>query len=170
AGNVQLVNPSSTVGALYTAGGARVFANSQLDLGTSTTSGNIASLRAGSITIDSGATIVDTFGVNSGYAVSDTSLGGSGNLSLNSFNLVLNYDGTGWTSGSVLTLFSYTGTLTGTPTLASITLPSGYTAGSLNFGSGVVSLTVTAVPEPSTAFLVIASFGSLIFLKLRRKV
>ncbi|MEO6846503.1 MAG: hypothetical protein ABI254_04540, partial [Chthoniobacterales bacterium] len=42
AGNVQLVNPSSTVGALYTAGGARVFANSQLDLGTSTTSGNIA--------------------------------------------------------------------------------------------------------------------------------
>ncbi|MEO8205499.1 MAG: hypothetical protein ABI615_04910, partial [Chthoniobacterales bacterium] len=85
AGNVELVNASATVGAVYTAGGARVFANSRLDLGTSTTTGDVAPLRAGNIVIDSGATIGVTFGAHSGYALADATLGGSGNLTLNTF-------------------------------------------------------------------------------------
>ncbi|MEO6847595.1 MAG: PEP-CTERM sorting domain-containing protein [Chthoniobacterales bacterium] len=163
AGNIALVNAASnTVTALTTAGSVKVFGDSRLDLGTSTNS-NAASLIAASINIVSGATIADTFGAHSGFAST------SGVLTLNTFNLQLTYDGTGWSNGNNLLLFHFA-SLTGTPTLGTVTA-SGITYGSLfNDGSGNIFLTnVSVVPEPSTAFLLMASFGSLVIWTVRRK-
>ncbi|MEO8207247.1 MAG: hypothetical protein ABI615_13785, partial [Chthoniobacterales bacterium] len=113
--------------------------------------------------IVSGATIADTFGAHSGFAST------SGVLTLNTFNLQLTYDGTGWSNGSSLLLFHFA-SLTGTPTLGTVTAP-GITYGSLfNDGSGNIFLTnVSVVPEPNAAFLIMASFGCLIVWKLRRR-
>ncbi|MEO8205932.1 MAG: hypothetical protein ABI615_07095, partial [Chthoniobacterales bacterium] len=148
AGNIKLVNASSTVGALYTAGSMTVRNGSILNLGTSTTTGDVASLRAGSIIVGTGATIGVTFGAHSGYAVADATLGGAGTLTLNTFNLELNYSGSGWVDGSDLLLFHYTGTLTGTPTLGTVTV-SGYTYGGLfNDGNNIYLTGLTAVPIP----------------------
>ncbi|MEO8206028.1 MAG: hypothetical protein ABI615_07590, partial [Chthoniobacterales bacterium] len=116
AGNIKLVNPSTTVGALYTSGSMTVYNGSKLNLDHSTTTGNVASLKAGSIIIGatstggSAATIATSFGTNSGFGVASNALGGTGNLTLNSYNLELNFDGTSWTNGANLVLFTYTGT------------------------------------------------------------
>lgn len=172
AGNVKLVNPSATVGALYTAGSMTVYAGSRLNLDHSTTTDNVASLRAGSIIMGTGATLALSFGTNSGFAVSDATLGGTGNLTLNSFNLELNYDGTSWTNGTDLILFTYTGALTGTPTLGTVTF-NNTTTGTYGFSAtgGVVKLTgltFATVPEPSAALL-IGAFGGLVVYTVRRK-
>ncbi|MEO6846748.1 MAG: hypothetical protein ABI443_04900 [Chthoniobacterales bacterium] len=174
AGNIKLVNPSSTVGALYTAGSFTVLANSRVNLGTSTTTGNVASLRAGSIAINSGATIAAILGANAGFGAAVTSLGGSGVLTLNTFNLQLDYDGSGWTPGSNYVLFTYASgsTHTMTPTITNISTGYTITWGSLtDTGSQIVlsNVNIVAIPEPSTAFLLVSSFGGLIVWKLRRK-
>ncbi|MEO8205943.1 MAG: hypothetical protein ABI615_07155 [Chthoniobacterales bacterium] len=162
AGNIKLINAASnTVTALTTAGSVKVFGDSRLNLGTSTNS-NAASFVAASINIVSGATIADTIGAHAGFAST------AGVLTLNTFNLELTYDGTGWSNGNDLLLFHFA-SLTGTPTLGTVTAP-GITYGSLfNDGSGNIFLTnVSVVPEPSIAFLLMASFGSLIVWRLRR--
>ncbi|MEO6846746.1 MAG: hypothetical protein ABI443_04890 [Chthoniobacterales bacterium] len=174
AGNIKLVNPSSTVGAIYTAGSFTVLANSRVNLGTATTTGSVASLRAGSITINSGATIAAILGANAGYGVADTSLGGSGVLTLNTFNLQLDYDGSGWIPGSSYVLFTYGTHAAGlTPTITNISTGYTITWGSLtDTGSQIVlgNVNIVAIPEPSTAFLLVSSFGGLLVWKLRRKV
>ncbi|MEO8204767.1 MAG: hypothetical protein ABI615_01210, partial [Chthoniobacterales bacterium] len=155
AGNIKLVNPSATVGALYMAGSMTVYAGSRLNLDHSTTTGNVASLRAGSIIVGTGATIGVTFGDHSGYAVADATLGGTGNLTLNTFNLELNYSGSGWVDGSDLLLFHFTGSLTGTPTLGTVSV-TGYNYGGLFYDNltknvYLTGLTAVPVPEPGSA-------------------
>ncbi|MEO8205492.1 MAG: PEP-CTERM sorting domain-containing protein, partial [Chthoniobacterales bacterium] len=173
AGNIKLVNASSTVGAIYTSGSFTVLANSRVNLGTSTTTGDVAPLRAGSIIIGTGATIADTFGAHSGYALSDATLGGSGNLTLNTFNLQLTYDGTGWSDGSDLLLFHFTGTLTGTPTLGTVTVAgfehTGLFYDNLTKNIYLTGLTAVPVPEPGSAALLLGAFGGLVIWTVRRR-
>lgn len=94
-------------------------------------------------------------------------------LTLNTFNLQLDYSGSGWTSGSNLLLFSYVGTITGTPTLGTVTLGTGIASiGGISTSGNNVYIDIvqlTVVPEPSAAFLLMASFGSLMVWKLRRR-
>ncbi|MEO6054385.1 MAG: PEP-CTERM sorting domain-containing protein, partial [Chthoniobacterales bacterium] len=64
-----------------------------------------------------------------------------------------------------------TGAFSGTASLGTITFNTGsWTYGSVTTSGGIVQLTnLAAVPEPSTVFLLMASFGSLIVWKLRRR-
>ncbi|MEO6848324.1 MAG: hypothetical protein ABI443_11695, partial [Chthoniobacterales bacterium] len=165
AGNIKLVNyGANATTALNTQGSVKVWGNSRLNLDKATSSGS-ASLIAGSINIVTGASIADTLDTHSGFGST------SGGLTLNTFNLELNYSGTGWTSGSDLLLFSY-GSLTGTPTLGTLTLGSGIASvGSLYLSGNNVYLSnvqLTAVPEPSAALL-IGAFGGLVVWTVRRK-
>ncbi|MEO8205121.1 MAG: hypothetical protein ABI615_03010 [Chthoniobacterales bacterium] len=139
-GNVKLVNPSATVGALYTAGSFQVHPNSKLNLGTSTTEKNIAPLSAGSLIIHSGATISTTIGAHPGYAMTDASLGGPGSLTLNTFNLEITVDGSKWKNGSDLVLMTYSGGIIGTPALGTVTAKD-ITYEALVVKNGVVKLT-----------------------------
>ncbi|MEO6054383.1 MAG: hypothetical protein ABIP97_10245 [Chthoniobacterales bacterium] len=173
AGNVKLENVSSSLGAVNTSGDFRVRNGSRLNIGTTTTGNDTASLKAGSITIDSGATVAWTFGTHSGFALADTALGGTGTLTLNTFNLELAYDFSGdWISGNDLLLFSYTN-FVGTPALGTVTLGSGIASVGVlyNTDSGIYlsDVQLQAVPEPSTVFFLMASFGGFIIWKLRRR-
>ncbi|MEO6846143.1 MAG: hypothetical protein ABI443_02295 [Chthoniobacterales bacterium] len=96
-GNARLASPSSNVGALYTAGSMTVHSSSHMNLS------------AGSLAIYNGPTTPQTLVIQSGYGISDTSLSRSGAITLNTFNLELNYDGTSLSTGSDLVLFNYPG-------------------------------------------------------------
>ncbi|MEO6846580.1 MAG: hypothetical protein ABI254_04930, partial [Chthoniobacterales bacterium] len=99
-GNIGLAKSLTTTGTF------KMFRGSRLNVAALT-------LTAGSLNLadDAGGnhlTIADTFGTTNGLITT------SGNLSLNTFNLELNFDGTSWTNGSNLLLFHYGGTFTGT--------------------------------------------------------
>ncbi|MEO8205809.1 MAG: PEP-CTERM sorting domain-containing protein [Chthoniobacterales bacterium] len=134
--------------------------NSRLNLATYT-----LSTAAGGINIATGATIADSFGAASGLATT------SGLLTLNSFNLQLNFDGTSWTNGTNLVLFNYN-TISGTPTLGTVTFNTGmWTYGFSSLG-GVVqltNLTMATIPEPSSAALLLGAVGGLLVWTVRRK-
>ncbi|MEO6054767.1 MAG: PEP-CTERM sorting domain-containing protein, partial [Chthoniobacterales bacterium] len=114
------------------------------------------------------ATFAYTFGTTNGLITT------TGNLALNTFNLELTFDGTTWTNGNLL-LFHYGTNTGGTPALGTITYngPGTITSAGtlLNSGGNIYlqGLSVTPIPEPSTVFLLMASFGSLIVWKLRRR-
>ncbi|MEO6848619.1 MAG: PEP-CTERM sorting domain-containing protein, partial [Chthoniobacterales bacterium] len=158
-GNIGLAKNLATTGSFTMYRGSRL---------------NVAALTltAGSLNLadDAGGnhlTIADTFGTTNGLITT------SGNLSLNTFNLELNFDGTSWTNGSNLLLFHYGGTFTGTLALGTITYngPGTITSAGtlLNSGGNIYLQGVSVVPEPSVAFLLMASFGSLMVWKLRRR-
>ncbi|MEO6053700.1 MAG: PEP-CTERM sorting domain-containing protein, partial [Chthoniobacterales bacterium] len=163
AGNIKLINAASnTVTALTTTGSVKVFGDSRLNLGTSTNT-NAASLVAASINIVSGATIADTFGAHAGFAST------SGVLTLNTFNLELNYDGTGWLNGSDLLLFHFA-SLTGTPTLGTVTANGISYGGLYNDQAGNIYLSrVSVVPEPSSVALLLGSVGGFLVWTVRRR-
>ncbi|MEO6845849.1 MAG: PEP-CTERM sorting domain-containing protein [Chthoniobacterales bacterium] len=160
-GNIGLAKSLATTGSFTMYRGSRL---------------NVAAftLTAGSLILADDAvgnhlTIADTFGTTNGLITT------SGNLSLNTFNLELTFDGTTWTNGSNLLLFHYGGTFTGTLALGTITYNGPGTITSLgtllNSGGNIYlqGVNVTPVPEPSTVFLLMTSFGSLIVWKLRRR-
>ncbi|MEO6847846.1 MAG: hypothetical protein ABI443_09760, partial [Chthoniobacterales bacterium] len=165
-GNIKLVNPDVSVAALTTSGSFTVLNGSRVNLGNSTATGSAASLVAGSIAINSGATVATILGAHAGFGST------SGALTLNSFNLQLDYDGSGWTNGAPLVLFGY-GSLSGTPSATISSIASGYTItwGSLSeVGNQVIlnGVNIVAIPEPSAALL-IGAFGGLVVWTVRRK-
>ncbi|MEO6846922.1 MAG: hypothetical protein ABI443_05630, partial [Chthoniobacterales bacterium] len=135
---------------LATTGSFTMYRGSRLNVAAFT-------LTAGSLILADDAvgnhlTIADTFGTTNGLITT------SGNLSLNTFNLELTFDGTSWTNGSNLLLFHYGGTFTGTLALGTITYNGPGTITSLgtllNSGGNIYlqGVNVTPVPEPSTVF------------------
>ncbi|MEO6846451.1 MAG: hypothetical protein ABI443_03695 [Chthoniobacterales bacterium] len=179
AGNAKLVvnaSAASSVGALNTLGSLKVFGDSRLNLGSNlaANAGN-PTVTAASINIVTGATIATILSTTSSGA---TLLNGyastSGVLTLNTFNLQLDYDGTTWINGSNLVLFNYGTHAAGlTPTITSIA--SGYTItwGSLtddttNHQIVLSGVNIAAIPEPSAALLIVA-FGGLVAWTIRRK-
>ncbi|MEO6848458.1 MAG: hypothetical protein ABI254_14485, partial [Chthoniobacterales bacterium] len=137
AGDIQLLKNLTTTGTLSV-------------LGTSTLDVVNHTMLAAATTFSSGATLDLTFGSTNGLV-------SASNLTLNSFNLVLANSGL-W-AGTNLTLFTYTGTLTGTPSLASFNAPGGFTYGSLinDTGTKTIYLSVGPVPEPSSVALICLS-------------
>lgn len=85
---------------------------------------NTFTLQATTVQIYSGAVMAFSFG----QGIDNALVKATGVLTLNSFNLELNYNGIGWNDGDNLLLFQY-GSLTGPPILDNVTL-TGFTYGS----------------------------------------
>ncbi|MEO8205811.1 MAG: PEP-CTERM sorting domain-containing protein [Chthoniobacterales bacterium] len=157
-GNIKLGGNFTTTDSMFT-----VTNNSRLNLDTKTLSS------AGGITIASGGTIALTFGNFGATAGLATT---AGVLTLNTFNLQLNYDGTGWNDGDALLLFHY-GSQLGAIALGTVTYSGTY--GSLfDDGAGNIYLTnINApipIPEPGSVALLMAGIGVLVWGVRRKRV
>ncbi|MEO6847795.1 MAG: PEP-CTERM sorting domain-containing protein [Chthoniobacterales bacterium] len=178
AGNIKLGHDFNTAGTFT------VLKGSRFNLGnyTLTTGGNQAagsgnnagwSVAQNSLTIQAGVggvnpTLAYTFG-NAGTGLLNST---AGTVSLNTFNLELNYDASGWTTGNIL-LVQYAGTLTGTPTIGTLTFNGGtFTYGALDTSTAgkiyLDNVALVPVPEPG-AVLLIGAFGGLVVWTVRRK-
>lgn len=157
--NVKLLNNlTTTVGTNANSGGTgqlKVWGGSRFDVDQFT-------LQATTVNISNTATLAFTFGEDT----TDALIKATGLLTLNAFNLELNYDGSSWSNGTKLLLFEY-GTLAGTPVLSSLAAPSGmgFDGAYLDLGtSGQIWL----VPEPTTLAFLLGGMGVL-FLAVRRR-
>ena len=150
--HVVLGDDLSTEAELIVTGG------STLDIGTHTTT-------AGNVQVVPGGELTFAVGSDSGQIVASSTGNGSGDLELDQFTLNLVSSG-GWTAGDDLTLFTYDGTLTGTPALGPNSDLSFFTYDSLVAGGGEVKLT-NVIPEPTSAALLALGAG-VIFMRRRR--
>lgn len=100
---------------------------------------------AGTFTAAAGSKFGLTFGDTNG-AIHVT-----GDLTLSTFSLDLTLlGGNGWVNGTDLVLFTYGGSLIGTPTLTALTVFPEFTYGGLYSGGGEVRLTNVTIPEPAS--------------------
>lgn len=137
AGNIALANNLSTVRSVLVQG------DSRLNLETFT-------LNAGSLDILDGATLA----LEIGGLINVT-----GDLSLNAFHLELLGDWSSWQNGEDLQLVSFGGVLTGTPDLASLLAPPGFSYDDLVVDGGSVYLSNVVIPEPSTVMSLVLAAG-----------
>ncbi len=150
AGNIRLARDLATTGGFTVLQGSRVNVDGH-------------QLKAGNMVVESGASLKLTFGAESGSFVS------TGNLSLNSFALELEYDGSEWVDGSNLTLFTYQGTFAGVPALASVS-GTGFSYGALvhdDVNKLVYLSNVHVVPEPGAVALWGAAATGAVLLRRR---
>lgn len=174
-GNVKLKHDFTTTFTMNAAGTAptlnsgvfRLEQGSRINLDTHTVTATTAQIVSGTEI----PTLAYTFGADSDALIHVTGTENN-SLTLNSFDLELTYDGSGWISGDDLLLFRYDGTsFTGTPNLVNLTAPDGFSYDELTWGDigGVnyVYLSNVIIPEPNT--LALATLAALAFLMAARR-
>lgn len=172
--NISTALTSVASGATIGGGGSLAGGLNVSTGGTLAPGSSAGTLTTGNLSLASGSTLAFEFGL----AASDL-VNVNGSLSLGSADLTLTDLGTGTLSpGDTLTLFGYTGTLTGTFNgIADLGHfgSAGYdwliryadtAPGTLNGGSGSSFVTLTVIPEPATSLL--CGIGLLALFRRRR--
>jgi hypothetical protein len=146
-GNIKLANDLATTGTFLVRGGSRVNTDTY-------------TITSGNFTADNASIF--------GYSVGGADAGliqVNGNLTLNNFVLDMVSTG-GWVNGTDLNLFTYTGTLTGTPNVTLGQVPGVFSYSSLVASGGVVKLTNLVLPEPSSSLVLL---GAAVAIMCRRR-
>lgn len=145
-GNIVLTHDLTTTGLVA------ISANSHLNVADKTVS-------AGTFAAANGSIFTYGFG-----DLDDGLIAVTGNLTLSAFTL--NLYGLGGNGGGDLVLFTYGGSLIGTPTMTLGSVPVGFSYGGLYYGDGQVWLSSVYLPEPGAAITWVLAAAA---LSMKRK-
>jgi hypothetical protein len=117
-------------------------------------------ITAGPVVIESGANLTYTGGFDIGVI-------NATNLTLSNFVLNINRDAS-WPNGFNMVLFTYSGSLIGTPSITLGNVPAEFTYDALTTGGGVVQLTNVFLPEPAGVGAMMLAAGMMLCRRRHR--